>query len=441
MFVWTAERIRSLAPDEAAWHRARQLGHPPLWRQQAGHERAVWGECKGAGGSFYQTVIDFNGPAFRCSCPVKRPPCKHALALLLLLLHYPERFQVNAPEPAWVSQWLESRLKRQQRAKAPEPAAPDPDLAAQRQKNKDKRLELMAAGIQELDTWLRDLVRQGLANAQSHPPAWWEQTAARMMDAKLGGIARRLRLLAYPAPGKPRHEQILEVISELYLMVEGFKRVEQLPPPLAQDLLTAAGLATRKEDLGVLPSTTDHWLVMGVHEGVEEQLRFRRVWLYGAQQQRWALLLDFVWGDDNPFPGHWLLGSVYAGALTYYPSAYPLRAVAQALQPADEMGILENIKGYERLEDAALEYARALAANPWLPQMPVYLKGVAAVYRAPDFFLLDSRKQAVPLMASEDVGLQILSISGGHPINLTGEWQDGRLLPLAIEADGHLIPI
>ncbi len=440
MFVWTAERIRSLAPDEATWNRARQLGHPPLWRQHAGHERAVWGECKGSAGSFYQIAVDFNGPAFRCSCPARRPPCKHALALLLLLLNYPDRFQVNVPEPAWVSQWLENRLKRQQRVEAPDAAALEPVLAAQRQKSKDKRLELMAAGIQELDTWLRDLVRQGLANAQSHPPAWWEQTAARMVDAKLGSMARRLRLLAHPAPGKPRHEQILEAISELYLMVEGFKRIAQLPAPLAQDLLTAAGQATRKEDLIALPSVTDRWLVMGIHEDVEAQLRFRRVWLYG-QQQRWALLLDFVWGDDIPFPDHWLLGCAYTGALTYYPSAYPLRAVGQSLQPADEMDNREDLPGYKCLEDAALEYARALAANPWLPQIPAYLKNVVAVYQAPNFFLIDSQKKAIPLWVSESIGLQILAVSGGHPLNLMGEWQDGCLLPLAMEADGQFISL
>ncbi len=441
MFVWTAERIRSLAPDNATWNCARQLGHPPLWLQQARHERAVWGECKGTGGLSYQTVVDFDGPAFQCSCPAKRSPCKHALALLLLLLHYPDCFQVNTPEPAWASQWLETRLKRQQRIKASHMAATDPALAAQRQKNKDKSLELMAAGIQGLDDWLRDLAQQGLANVQNHPPAWWEQAAARMVDAKLGGIARRLRLLAHPAAGKPRHKQILDTISELYLLVEGFKRIEQLPPPMVQDLLTTAGLAIRKESLAVCPPVTDHWLVMAIHEGVEEQLRFRRVWLYGVRQQRWALLLDFVWGDDNPFLDHWLLGSVYAGALTYYPSAYPLRAVAQSLQLTHEMSILENVTGHNHLEDAALEYARALAANPWLLYMPVYLKGMAIVYQAPDFLLLDNRKQAVPLMASEDVGLQILAVSGGHPMNLTGEWQDGCLLPLAMEANGQLLAI
>jgi SWIM zinc finger len=43
----------------------------------------VWGLCAGSGKRPYQTVVDLTGPAYKCSCPSRKFPCKHALALLL----------------------------------------------------------------------------------------------------------------------------------------------------------------------------------------------------------------------------------------------------------------------------------------------------------------------------------------------------------------------
>ncbi|HRF39415.1 MAG TPA: SWIM zinc finger family protein [Saprospiraceae bacterium] len=274
MFIWTPDRIRSIAPDENTWERARRLAHPPVWRNQSGNEAMVWGECKGSGGSFYQTAIDWNGPAYRCSCPVKRMPCKHILALMLLLHNYSDHFRVTHDLPDWAEQWRAARLKRQAKSASPEQEA---NRSAQREKKRDQRLDVMAAGIEELDKWLRDMVRQGIAEAENRPASFWEQTAARMTDAKLGSIARRLRMPAFPVAGQSRHLQILNELGDLFLLVEAFRKLDQLPEGMQQDVLTACGVAQRKSDLDGQPGISDRWVVMGQEEGEEEQLRFRRV--------------------------------------------------------------------------------------------------------------------------------------------------------------------
>ncbi len=427
MLIWTPERIRLLAPDEATWERARRLAHPPLWRFPSGNEALVWGECKGSGGVFYQTAVDLRGPAFRCSCPVKRQPCKHTLSLLLLLHNYPDVFRVTLEAPEWVSRWISARLQKQ----AAKSDAPEKQAA--REKNRDKRLDAMAAGLNELEAWLHDLVRQGIAVAESEKPEFWEQIAARMVDAKLGSIARRLRLLAYPVAGKIRHEHILEEISELFLLIEGFRRLDLLPEGLAQDLLAAAGLAQRKDDLEGQPGVTDRWLVIGVEEGSEEQLRFRRVWLAGQQYRRFALLLDFAWGDAG-FAEQWPLGAVYDGSVIFYPSAYPLRAVAQPMTSVSAP--FSAFSGFSTLHEAAHAYAQALALNPWLPQMPALLDGVTPVYQAPDFLLVDRHGSSCILNVAEDTGFRLLAESGGHPLRLFGEWNAGafRVLNFLDEA-------
>ena len=48
-------------------------------------------------------------PAFRCSCPSRKFPCKHGLGLLLLLADQPALFKQQEP-PAWVADWLAGHL-------------------------------------------------------------------------------------------------------------------------------------------------------------------------------------------------------------------------------------------------------------------------------------------------------------------------------------------
>ncbi|WP_345024954.1 SWIM zinc finger family protein, partial [Nonomuraea roseoviolacea] len=52
----------------------------------AGPRRGVvlFGECEGSGATPYQTCVDLDGPAYRCGCPSRKAPCKHALGLLLV---------------------------------------------------------------------------------------------------------------------------------------------------------------------------------------------------------------------------------------------------------------------------------------------------------------------------------------------------------------------
>lgn len=430
MLIWTLDRILALAPDDRSKDAARRLAHPPLWRLTAGNEQIVWGECRGKDGMFYQTAVDLNDTAFHCSCGQKRQPCRHALALLLFLHNYPDNFRVTPDAPDWAAQWQDKRQKR----KAPKEDTPEKQ--EQRAKNRDKRLDVMATGIDELDAWLRDLIRQGLAAAESRPPAYWEQIAARMTDAKLGAVARRLRLLGYAASNDGKHDRILAEVCELFLLVEGFRRLERLPSGLQTDVLAAAGLAQRKDDLEGLPAVSDVWLVVGAETGEEEQLRFRRVWLCGQHSGQFALLLDYAWGDA-PFPGQWPQGNAFSGEVVFFPSAYPLRAVAGMMQPAEVFQPADA--GYATLDDAVAAYAVALAANPWLHQMPAILNGVIPDFEGTAFILADRQSKCIALHIAEDKGLRLTALGGGHPLSVFGEWSADAFRPLAAWAGGRFV--
>ncbi|MRT44910.1 SWIM zinc finger family protein, partial [Xylella fastidiosa subsp. multiplex] len=85
---WSADQVLALAPDAASRKAGSKLGAAGPWSEAgSSDEGAVWGLCKGSGSKPYQTVVDLAdaaGPAYKCSCPSRKFPCKHALGLLLL---------------------------------------------------------------------------------------------------------------------------------------------------------------------------------------------------------------------------------------------------------------------------------------------------------------------------------------------------------------------
>src|SRR5215470_636546 len=129
---YSAEQIIALAPDAASAKAGRSLATTSKWQNVGQDERALWGECQGSGAKPYQTVIDLNEPAFRCSCPSRKFPCKHGLGLFLLLAYTPAAFEQTAP-PAWVAEWLSKRdqAARQRAAPGAGPSAADRQPARQ----------------------------------------------------------------------------------------------------------------------------------------------------------------------------------------------------------------------------------------------------------------------------------------------------------------------
>ena len=54
----------------------------------------------------------------------------------------------------------------------------------------------MTSGMDDFARWLGDLARGGTASVRSQPYAWWDTTAARLVDAQLPGLADQVRSMA-----------------------------------------------------------------------------------------------------------------------------------------------------------------------------------------------------------------------------------------------------
>jgi hypothetical protein len=440
--VWTADKIIALAPDDASAKAGRGLASARKWVTLGQDERAVWGECQGSGSSPYQTQIDLSEPAFKCSCPSRKFPCKHALGLFLLTDADPKSFKQSTP-PDWVGKWLEGRsAKAEKKAKKAEDEAaapPDPEAQAKRAAERAKKL---AGGMAELERWLHDLVRQGIATVQQRPEGFFEKCAARMVDAQAPGCARLLREMgAIPATGDGWHARLLDRAGRLHLLVEGYKRVDSLPPPVAADVRSLVGFVQREEDVvRAAEPVKDRWFVLGQRVEEEDRLRVQRTWLRGSTTGRATLVLSFAHvSQPGGLVTSLVVGTAVDATAAYFPGALSLRAVMTDRQGTP--GLLESMPGEVTALAAVAKYAAALARNPWLERFPMALTSVVPVRRGEAWAVADGEGRLLPLRRTFGPAWELLALSGGSPVGLFGEWDGESLLPLSACAGGRLVAL
>jgi hypothetical protein len=289
--------------------------------------------------------------------------------------------------------------------------------------------------VEELGRWLRDLVRQGLADAQSRPHSFWDSVAARMVDAQAPGLARMLRELSgVPASGEGWQARLLERLALLHLLLEGYRRLETLPPATQADIRAAFGWAQSQDELLAAAGARDRWLVLGQRVEDEDNLRVQRTWLWGTGSQRPALVLAFA-AAGQPLDRSLVPGTALDADLAFFPGSYPLRALVK--QRHAPPAPLDRMPGHADLGAATGAYAGALARVPWLGRFPMAIESVIPIRSGEGWAVRDAAGAALPLPASFSHGWRLLAISGGQPLALFGEWDGAVLLPLSVWAEGE----
>lgn len=429
----TQEQILALAPDTASVKAATGLAADTKWVTLGSDGDAVWGECQGSGAKPYQAQVDLAALASRCSCPSRKFPCKHGLALLLLYAQKNPRF-ADAGRPAWVDEWLASRRDRAERKEKTAEAAAhqtsvDPATAtASAAKRESARWKRIENGSAELQRWIADQFRRGLAKFGGEQRKDASAMAARMVDAQAPALARRIEeVLDLIAAGAAHHNEIIERFGLLQLINEGVRRRETLSPARLADLRAALGWAPDKEEvLATGEAVTDRWRVLGqVTVEAEPKLAERRVWLYGLDSGRHALLQEFAYGGHR-WERAWRHARHYHATLRYFPGSVPLRALAVEAVADATPGRYDATNAETAFDRASQAYAD----NPWLLHVPLALDA-ATPFRAIDRWHLHTEVGTVPLGVDDDTAWSLLAFSGGHAVGIMGEWNGHALLPLS----------
>lgn len=447
--VWQVEQVLALAPKPSSVAAAQPLAVPTRWAGTGCDGRALWGRCIGGSAEPYECVVDHVDVAFRCSCPSRIIPCKHALALLLLW----SRGQVPAgTAPGFATSWLANRPDNSaagpsqpaasvpsappkvgpSRSASEAPADADRDSTASR----DDRVARMAAGLAELDRWLEDRVRTGLADPVLAQYATWDGLAARLVDAQVGGLANRVRRLAGMVGAHPDwHQHVLAELGSLHLLAVAGRQLGLLPPTLADSVAATIGWQVRQANVLAGVPHTDHWAVMGRSDTREDRIEVRRVWLRGLQSGEWAMALSFA-AYGQSLDATLVVGSVVHADVFRYPGALGLR-VLLGVRHGDSQ--FESDLSASSVAEACAQVGVAIAAEPWIERYPLCLR--AAPARCNNRWFLTDATGSLPLVEGIAGIGALLACSGGYSVPITAEWTPFGLVPLTVHLADRVVDV
>ena len=408
---WSEEQVIALSPDDSSAKSGKDLARTDKWVSLSKDENALWGECKGSGSKPYQTQIDLNNIAFKCSCPSRKFPCKHGIALLLLYSKNAGNFK-ETEQPAWVTEWLSKRQQREEKKTEKKEKPVDEKAQAKRQEARQLKV---GDGIEELTLWIKDIVRNGILNMSEKPLSYWENMAKRLIDAQAPGLARMVQALGNTDFYTENWQSIfLNQLLRIYLVTQGFQRIDTLSPALQGDLKSYIGFAQSQEDLKEQTGTTDTWLVLAKQTTEDENLTAERYWLYGNNSKQYALLLQFlVRGQGKTIaltPGM----SVQA-ELVFYPSIAPLRALVKRQVGADTIVVAEGLANWSAL---AAEETRIYSLVPFTSERPFVVNNLRPVLYQDKWWLEDADGRLMPIKKSFKNIYRLLAISGGKAFKI-----------------------
>jgi hypothetical protein len=432
---WTAEQILKLAPDAASAKAAQGLLAPKKWTSLGASESAIWGACQGSGSNPYQTQIDPAEPAFKCSCPSRKFPCKHGLALFLLFAEQPALFAKTVP-PDTVASWLKGRTDRAAKKDTMAVGPKEPKDPESQAKTAARRLDRVREGALELQRWLEDMVRAGLAGNLSRGTAPWESQAARLVDAQAPGLARLLREAAVLSTREGWQERLLEQVALLYLLLEGFRRSAALPEDLQDEIQSLIGWKQDRQELLQDVGIADEWNVLGQRTLLEDRLQVQRTWLKGTSTGREAMILTFTYGSQTPFSGL-LPGTSFDGELVFFPGRLGLRALVKTRSEVTRP--LQKLPG-ESIARSVARWSERKAHCPWLERFPFELSRVVPATAHGHWWILDEAQAELPLSPFPDIW-RLVALSGGHPIDLFAEWDGHSLLPVCVCVEERFIEL
>jgi hypothetical protein len=432
----TAEQVVALAPDAASASAGKKLASPRTWKSLGLNDVALWGECQGS--ALYQVKVDLANFSVSCTCPSRKFPCKHGLGLLLMATANAVT-QENGDPPQWVADWLAKRAATAQKSEArathkTDPAAPP---TADQQKRAAKKLSRTSQGLDELDLWMNDLVRNGLAEVERQSFRFWDERARRLVDAQAPGLASYIRgMNELPGARPDWPERLLARLGRAALLTQAFRQLDDLDPDLQEELRQIIGWNLNQDAViarGEL--VADDWLVIGQWVEADEHrqhVRHQRSWLLGLSSGRPALILQTS-AMGAPFEEIIIPTTRFHGDLRFWPGAVPVRARIESRQPNEKSSITERLPGSPTITAFLRDMAELLARQPWqgVRRLAV-LRDVTPVCtkKGTDWLVCDA--DGAQLSLAGDDHWRLLAVSGGRPVDVACEWDGERLRPLGV---------
>jgi hypothetical protein len=380
---FTEQQVISMSPDDASLKAGRSLSGKANWLVASTTDRALWGEIKGSGSKPYQTQVDIQNLAFKCSCPSRKFPCKHGLGLLLLSANDAEAIAIVNSEPPWVEEWISKRSAKIEKEDIPKEYTDQEleKLEKGKQKRADDRKTQVDAGVEELNLWIQDIVKYGLLALKHKEAIFFDRAAARMIDAKASGLASYIRSLKNIDYSKNDfHYQVMDIMTKLYLLIQSYKNLDKLDDDMKLSIMNQVGWSQSPKELLADENTElikDKWLVTGQEIDEVDDIVVHRIWLYGADTHQVALILNFG-TRFAPLEITIMPTSVIEAAVVFFPGIVKQRAVIKIQKSV--LSHLNALPDFSHAHNTILEVveytAERLIHYPLLYEHGVWIKNI-----------------------------------------------------------------
>lgn len=408
---YTAEQVLSLSPNAGNANRGKKLANTAKWPTLGANEQGIWGLCHGSGSNPYKAAIDFNGPAFKCSCPSREFPCKHGIGLFLLYVNELDAF-TEMDMPAWVEEWLSKRTEKKTTKKKLEKTEVDIEKAEESKKKRlENRLTNMEAGLNMLENWMEDILRQGFGSLDLTDYNIWREKSKDLVNAQCPGIGNRLAEIPSILRKESWVENLFYELSEINTLIQAFRNRDKLPENLRIDVFTQLGFNLSKEEVLKQNTVDDDWFVLHISTTMNDNLSERRIWLYGTKTKRFALLLDFSF-VGKLFEYNLPAGKLIKCKLAYYPSEYPLRALVEGdIFTSDSKAKINEANSFQ---NAVIQLANAKSKQPFIYEIPFFIEELTVARVDDEMFLMDKEGFSQKIKLNNEKLMVLLSISGGN---------------------------
>lgn len=415
----TEEQILALAPDDSSKKSGKEIANSSKWNNRGLNEKAMWGECQGSGAKPYRTQVDLQNLAFKCSCPSRKFPCKHGLGLLLNFRKTSTSF-TQKESPDWVKEWIDKRAEKEEKKTEKKEKTPDPES---QKKRLEQRTQKINQGIEELQLFIKDTVRNGVLLLPEKANSGFRQMAKRMIDSQAQGLSNQLKSfdeLNYYRESWP--SECLSKLAKLYLICEAFKNLESLETGLKEDIKSLIGFNHSTEELKQQTGIVDDWIVLCKEVDEEDQLTIQRHWLYGVNSKRYALILHFA-VRSQPQELTITPGTCIKAELVYYPGNSQLRALIKKQEQTKPISSIEGLNSFKELNEQEAIFS---SSNPFAEHWPYCITNVKIGFNETNIILIDQNQDCIQLVGTSHQLYKTLALTGGQGFTAALLGQEGK---------------
>lgn len=301
-----------------------------------------------------------------------------------------------------------------------------------------KRIAKVNEGIRILELWLLDLAKEGIVSLGSRHKDFYKHIVKTLVAYNLGKIS--VKVSKIPQLIKEDSNWVIkvsEIVGELYLVVQAYKNIENLPEKLQIEVRTKIGWGQNHDTLLNQPVIKSKWFVVGQKKLKRfDKKSFIYTYLMEEKGTNIALIIRQLHKSKN-FDKYLVTGYKFYCELQYYPRAFKLNANYTNRAEIETFENL-NLEGFPDLKMAFSSLSDQVAENPWLSHFPMLLNNVSFVKKE-KLLLVDEYGNFIPIISNFKYYEKIKEMELSNQVKIFGEWSGGEFNPLTVFSKDYFI--